>query len=96
MNAQWVGEWNLGPKAHPNDGIIDGYDATLGFTEWRKVRRRLPTGTHLPHPRIDVTRGKAVTFAFAKPRPVYLDGEQVADARHLAARVLPDAITVYA
>ena len=23
MNAQWIGEWNLGPKAHPNDGIVD-------------------------------------------------------------------------
>src|SRR5437764_4051723 len=23
MNAQWVGGWNLGPRAHPDDGLLD-------------------------------------------------------------------------
>ena len=23
MNAQWLGDWNLGPRAHPNDGLLD-------------------------------------------------------------------------
>jgi hypothetical protein len=96
MNAQWVGEWNLGPKAHPNDGILDGYEAELGYFDWRKVRSRLPTGAHLPHPRITVTRAKAVTFEFAQPRPVYVDGDLVGSARHVAARLIPDALTVYA
>ncbi len=96
MNAQWVGEWNLGPKAHPNDGILDGYEATLGYFDWRKVRDRLPTGSHLPHPRIDVTRRRAISFEFAKARPVFVDGEHVADAKHVAARLTPDALTVYA
>ncbi|MCA1692669.1 MAG: hypothetical protein LC733_10905, partial [Actinobacteria bacterium] len=25
MNAQWLGRWNLGPRAHPGDGLLDTY-----------------------------------------------------------------------
>ncbi|MEY2397768.1 MAG: hypothetical protein QOJ00_942 [Actinomycetota bacterium] len=96
MNAQWVGEWNFGPKSHPNDGVLDGYEGDLDFFEWRKVRKRLPSGTHLPHPRIEARRARAVTFEFAKPLPVYIDGEAIGSARHLAARVIPDALRVIA
>jgi hypothetical protein len=96
MNAQWVGEWNFGPKAHPNDGIVDAYEGHLGLFEWRKVRARLPTGTHLPHPRIEPTRSKAVTFEFTRDYEVFIDGEAISRARHLAIRILPDAIRVFA
>ena len=95
MNAQWVKEWNLGPKAHPNDGLIDAYEMHLGFLEWRKVKRRLGTGTHLPHPGITQTRAKAVTFDLPG-WTVYVDGEDVGRAKHLAIRALPDALTVVA
>jgi diacylglycerol kinase family enzyme len=96
MNAQWVGEWNFGPKAHPNDGIVDAYEGHLQMFEWRKVRARLTTGSHLPHPRIEPTRAKAVTFEFAQDYDVFVDGEAVARARHVAVRIVPDAITVIA
>jgi len=96
MNAQWVGDWNFGPKAHPNDGILDGYEGNLNAFEWRKVRSRLPSGTHFPHPRIFVRRSAAVTFEFERPLPVFIDGDAVGEARHIAARLIPDAIRVIA
>ncbi|HUR77713.1 MAG TPA: hypothetical protein VMZ22_07185 [Acidimicrobiales bacterium] len=96
MNAQWIGDWNLGPKAHPNDGIVDAYEGHLGLFEWRKVRARLPTGSHLPHPRISATRSKAVSFEFTSDYEVFIDGEAVARARHLAIRIEPDALRVFA
>ncbi len=96
MNAQWVGEWNFGPKAHPNDGIVDAYEAHLQRFDWRKVKARLPSGTHVPHPRIEPTRGKAVTFGLGRDYDVFIDGEAVERAQHLAVRVLPDAIRVIA
>jgi hypothetical protein len=96
MNAQWVGEWNLGPKAHPNDGVLDGYEGALDLFEWRRIRRRLPSGTHLPHPRITPRRAAAVTFEFDRALPVYIDGESVGPARHLACRVIPDALRIIA
>jgi hypothetical protein len=96
MNAQWIGEWNLGPKAHPNDGIVDAYEGHLRRFEWREVRKRLPTGSHLPHPRITPTRAKAVTFEFPSDYEVFVDGDAIARARHLAIRIIPDAIRVVA
>jgi hypothetical protein len=94
MNAQWLGEWNLGPRAHPNDGLIDSYDASLHLTDLRKVRARLPAGAHLPHPRIHERRAAAVSITFDRPRWIELDGERVVQARNLAVRVEPDSLRV--
>lgn len=94
MNVQWVGPWNLGPKAHPNDGRLDTFDARIPVTDLRKVRRRLPTGTHLPHPGIEGRRTAAITFELERPLAVWLDGEQVDEGRVLAVRLEPDALTV--
>ena len=94
MNAQWVGPWNLGPKAHPNDGLLDTFDARLPFGDLAKVRRRLPTGTHLPHPGIAGRRAAAVTFELERPLPVWLDGERVDEGRVLSVRLEPDALRV--
>ena len=96
MNAQWVGEWNLGPRAHPNDGLLDTYRADLGVIDRLKVRPRLATGSHLPHPRIKGERGAAVTFDLPRPLSVYVDGEHVGTGRTLALRVVPDAFRVVA
>jgi hypothetical protein len=94
MNAQWLGTWNLGPRAHPNDGLLDTYEGSLTFADLPKVRGRLPMGAHLPHPRIRERRAAAVQVEFASPRRVWLDGERVARVRTLSVRADPDAITV--
>jgi hypothetical protein len=94
MNAQWVGDWNLGPKAHPNDGLLDTFDARLRLRDLAKVRRRLPTGTHLPHPGIAVRRSASATFELEGPLSVWLDGSVVDEGRTLVVRVEPDALLV--
>lgn len=96
MNAQWCQGWNLGPKGHPNDGRLDVSEFSLQLFEWRKVRARLGTGTHVPHPRIETRRTAAVSFEFPKPTPVMVDGVALTKAKTLALRVIPDALTVYA
>jgi hypothetical protein len=94
MNVQWVGPWNLGPKSHPNDGRLDTFDARLPLRDLPKVRRRLATGTHLPHPAIATRRTAATTFELERPLPVWLDGERVDEGRVLALRLEPDALRV--
>ncbi len=94
MNAQWLGDWNLGPRAHPDDGLLDLFEADLRIRDLAKVRRRLPTGTHLPHPRIRGRRTAAATVTFSRPRTIWLDGEAVDRGRVLAFRIEPDAIEV--
>jgi len=94
MNAQWLGEWNTGPRGHPNDGRLDVYESQLSWLDWWQVRRRLPQGAHLPHPRIDERRVPAVQVTFDKPLPVHVDGRAIGDVHNLSVRVAPDALRV--
>jgi len=96
MNAQWVGDWNLGPRAHPNDGLLDSYDVQLPMGQLLPVRARLHHGTHLPHPGIHQRRAASLQMELDRPLPVRLDGTPVGPARTLALRVRPDALVVYA
>lgn len=94
MNAQFVGPWVIGRRAHPNDGLLDVYQADLSLTDRLKVRGRLGHGEYLPHPRITERRTAAIQIELDRPRPVYLDGAPWGEARTIALRVEPDALTV--
>jgi hypothetical protein len=94
MNAQWRGTWDLGPRSHPNDGLLDTYDARLGWSDLWKVRARLPLGAHLPHPGITARRVPACQVDFARPLTVEVDGVAVGSGSALSLRLEPDALTV--
>ena len=92
MNAEWIGGWDVAPKSHPGDGLLDTLDGDLPIGVRWQVRSRLRTGTHLPHPGITQRRVAALQVEFDRPTPVWLDGERVTDARRLSVRVEPDAL----
>ncbi|MGH9264296.1 MAG: diacylglycerol/lipid kinase family protein [Acidimicrobiales bacterium] len=94
MNAQWRGDWNLGPRAHPNDGLLDTYDVRLPRSQLLPVRARLHHGAHLPHPGIKERRTAAVQVELERPLPVRLDGVATGKAKVISVRVQPDALTV--
>ncbi len=93
MNAQWRGEWDLGPRSHPNDGLLDTYDARLAWSDLWKVRARLPSGAHLPHPGIKERRVGALQIDFDRLVTVELDGVSIGKAQALSIRLEPDALT---
>jgi diacylglycerol kinase family enzyme len=94
MNAEFLGPWDVAPRAHPGDGRLDVLDvaATMPLADRLRARRRLPRGGHVPHPAIAVSRRPAVQVDLDAPTPVWLDGERVGDARRLSIRVEPDAL----
>jgi YegS C-terminal NAD kinase beta sandwich-like domain len=94
MNAAYVGAWDLGPRAHPGDGLLDITDATVPVGERLKVRARLPQGAHLPHPALRTQRTRAAQVVLEQPLPVRLDGEVVGRFRSISVRVEPDALRV--
>jgi hypothetical protein len=94
MNGQWWNGLNLGPRAHPNDGVLDTFDAHLALGDIGKIRARARTGSHLPHPGIRERRAPAVQLELERPLPVWLDGRSVGRARTLSLRVEADALTV--
>lgn len=95
MNAQWLGAWDLGPRAHPNDGLLDRTEGQLPLGDRREARRRARTGTHVPHPALEVSRSAHHELVFDPPVGVWLDGVRVAArANRLVVDVEADAAVI--
>jgi hypothetical protein len=94
MNVEGLGPWNVAPRAHPDDGLLDVIDADPPLADRLRARRRLPSGSHVPHPDIRVERTRAAQFDLAPALDVWLDGEPMGRTEHLSVRVEPDALTV--
>jgi hypothetical protein len=94
MNAQWLGAWDLGPRSHPNDGLLDISDGNLSLSDRWKARSRLPTGTHVPHPGIAVHRVPSMQLDLDPALDLWLDGVRIGRGSNVVVRVEPDALTV--
>lgn len=94
MNAQWLGDLDLGPRSHPGDGLLDITIGSLGWRERRRALARARTGTHLPHPALTTLRVASHDLEFDRPVPVRIDGGPVGSARTIAVSVECDALTV--
>lgn len=92
MNAQWIGPWDVAPKSHPNDGLLDVFDGAPSIDDRLKIRSRLLTGTHVPHPAIAQQRTPELELDLGRPTPIWLDGERVGVAQHLTLRCEADAL----
>lgn len=92
MNAEYLGRWDVAPRSHPNDGLLDTFDVTMSTADRFKARRRLPTGTHVPHAHIKERRVSAVQVDVGG-LDVWLDGECIGPAHSLSIRVETDAMT---
>jgi hypothetical protein len=86
--------WDVAPRAHPGDGLLDVLDADLGLGDRWKARARLPTGTHVPHPGIRTSRTAALLVDASPALDVWLDGERIGRAAAVAVRIEPDALTI--
>jgi hypothetical protein len=95
MNAEFIGPWDVAPRAHPNDGLLEVVDvaARMPLRDRVRARSRLPSGNHVPHPDVSQARRSAVQFDLDEPLDVWLDGDPVGRARTLSVRVEPDALT---
>ena len=96
LNGSYVGEFDLGPRAHPNDGRLDLTDGQLPLGQRRQGRRRALSGSHVPHPDLTTRRGAHFEVHHDRPLHLWLDGEQVGAATDIEIRCLPDALVVVA
>jgi hypothetical protein len=94
MSSAWLGDWNIAPKAHPGDGLLDAFDARVPLGQVLAVRGRLRLGAHLPHPGIRTLRTAATQVELERRMPVWLDGVPAGEAKAISVRVEPDALTV--
>jgi len=94
MNAEWLGAWDVATRSHPNDGRLDIYETEMATVERLKARRRLPKGSHVPHPDITYRSATGHQTSFDPPNDVWLDGERIGRFRDLTLRIEPDALEV--
>ena len=77
-NGRYVaGGMMLCPDAEPDDDLFDVL--LIGDVTRRDLLLVLPKtyrGKHLPHPRLELLRGRTVTIEADEPQPLELDGEQ--------------------
>lgn len=94
FNAQWLGDWDVAPRAHPGDGRLEVIEVTMSTGDRLKARRRLPLGTQVPHPDIRIRRDDAVQHDVPQGHRVWLDGERLGPAKALSIRLEPDALRI--
>ncbi|MEO6469389.1 MAG: hypothetical protein ABIP21_09825 [Acidimicrobiia bacterium] len=92
-NGQFVAGVDLVPRGHPGDGRLEVQVYALTPGERGPMRRRLPTGSHVPHPRILATSGRVIEIGgLTRLWPVTLDRRRATAETRLDVSVLPGAL----
>jgi hypothetical protein len=97
MNAEFIGDWDVAPRGHPNDGRAEVFevDAAMSVRHRLTARRRMRNATHIPHPQIATRSIRSATWNFQRPLEVIIDGQRAGRVSTLSVAVVPDAATVY-
>lgn len=97
FNSEYLGRWDPAPRGHPNDGRFEVVEvgASMPLRARLQAWRRLPTGSHLPHPEITTSHRTEASWTFDRPADVYLDGERHRGVRQLRVTVEPDAYRLH-
>ena len=83
---------DLVPRGHPGDGRAEVQVYAVDRRTRHQLRRRLATGTHVPHPAIGQSSGRTITITGrGRAWPVEIDGEAREPVETLAVRVIPGA-----
>lgn len=97
MNAEFLGDLDVAPRGHPNDGRVEilELDATLGIRQRLQMRRRARSASHLPHPLVTTRSVRRADREFDRPLSVVVDGRRRGRARRVRVEVEPDAAVVH-
>lgn len=97
MNAQYMGAWDVAPRGHPNDGRVEliEVDSTMSVGQRWIARRRLPLGTHVPHPSIRVSTRDRAEWTFDQELELVVDGVSMGGTRMLRFEMIPDGAEVW-
>jgi putative lipid kinase YegS-like protein len=93
-NGQFLRGLDVVPRGHPGDGRFEVQVYTLGAATRRAMRRRLPTGDHVPHPQIVQRGGRTLTARFERPQPFEVDGRTLPARSAITVDVAPEALVL--
>lgn len=89
--GQFLRGLDLAPRGHPGDGRAEIQVYELTRRERRPMRARLPTGSHVPHPRIRQRSARSVVVRAAGPTLCEVDGVTRPFVGELAIHLVPEA-----
>lgn len=97
MNAEFLGDLDVAPRGHPNDGRVEvlELDTSLDLRQRVEMRRRARSATHLPHPLVTTRSVRSAEWEFDRPLSVVVDGRRRGSARRVRVEVEPDAGLVH-
>lgn len=97
LNVDHVGRWMVAPRAHPNDGRLHvvEVDGSMPIRQRLEARRRLPQGTHVPHPAIHTRVVVDGRWELPRASRIVVDGVEVGTSSTLGVRVEPDAFELH-
>jgi hypothetical protein len=82
---------DLVPRGHPGDGRAEVQIYAVPGRDGRRLRERLATGTHVPHPEITQRSGASIRISVDRRVPIEIDGRSVAGADLVEITVVPSA-----
>jgi hypothetical protein len=91
-NGQYLRGLDVVPRGHPGDGRAEVQVYELAARERAGMRRRLPTGTHVPHPRIHQRTGRRFLVRRGGRGRLEVDGHTRGTAPGLQVEVVPGGL----
>jgi hypothetical protein len=92
-NGQFIDGLDVSPRGHPGDGRLEVQVYALRPGERGGMRRRLATGSHLPHPRIRTGSGRRIRVRVAAGVwPIRVDGHATGRSGTIEVEVRSPAI----
>ena len=91
-NGQFLRGTDIVPRGHPGDGWAEVQVYAIPRRARRAMRRRLPTGTHVPHRAVRSGRAHRVEIEVGRPLPVEVDGRPQGRTSRLVVMLVPAAI----
>jgi hypothetical protein len=93
-SGQFLRGADLIPRGHPGDGWAEVQVYTLPRTKRRAMRRRLASGTHVPHPLIKTGRARHIEIEADRSVPLEVDGRARGTTKRLTVELVRGAIRV--
>jgi hypothetical protein len=91
-NGQFFDGFDVVPRGHPGDGRLEVQVYAPRRGERGPMRRRLPAGVHLPHPRVATASGREVSVHVDGGRlALRADGAERGEVADLTVSVVPGA-----